>query len=177
MHAEQFAYMPYPQLDGEKETNEGVYRSYPHPPPVAIEDLSSENKEILHSVSPIPEERMEGLFPPHLAPGSVSRPTADPCLRVRARTPKQIIQGSRARVPEPRGRTRRYAAIFDEKGLPLPSATGVVIGGARSSMLADESETEPIVIHHAVASGKPAGFRAALRRRISSAARSVFTCS
>jgi len=60
MHAEQFAYMPYPQLDGEKETNEGVYRSYPHPPPVAIEDLSSENKEILHSVSPIPEEGMWG---------------------------------------------------------------------------------------------------------------------
>jgi hypothetical protein len=50
-HAEQFAYMPYPQLDGEKETNESVYRGYPHPPPVAIEDLSSENKEILHSVS------------------------------------------------------------------------------------------------------------------------------
>ena len=82
-------------------------------------------------------------------------------------------------MPERRGKTRRYAAIFDEKGLPLPSATGVVIGGARSSMLVDgqESAMEPIVIRHAVASGKPTGFRAALRRRISSAARSVFTCS
>jgi len=139
MHAEQFTYTPYPQLDGEKETNESVYQTYPHPPPVAIDDLSSENKQILQS----------------------------------------IIQGSRARVPERRGKTRRYAAIFDEKGLLLPSATGVVIGGARSSMLVDEteSETKPIVIQHAVASGKPAGIRAALRRRISSAARSVFTCS
>jgi hypothetical protein len=91
MHAEQFAYTPYPQLDGGKETDESVYRSYPHPPPVAIEDLSSENKDVLHSVSPIPEEGMweERLFPPHhLALGSVSRPTADPCWRVRARTPK-----------------------------------------------------------------------------------------
>jgi hypothetical protein len=52
MHAEQFAYTPYPQLDGEKETNESVYRTYPHPPQVAIDDLSSENKEILQSVSP-----------------------------------------------------------------------------------------------------------------------------
>jgi len=139
MHAEQFAYTPYPQMDGEKEHNESVYRSYPHPPPMAIDDLSSEDKEILQS----------------------------------------IIQGSRARIPERRGKTRRYAAIFDEKGLPLPSATGVVIGGARSSMLVDEqeSEMEPIVVRHAVASGKPTGFRAALRRRISSAARSVFTCS
>jgi len=100
-------------------------------------------------------------------------------LRVRAYTSNQIIQGSRARIPERRGKTRRYAAIFDEKGLPLPSATGVVIGGARSSMLVDEQESEmaPIVIQHAIASGKPTGFRAALRRRISSAARSVFTCS
>jgi hypothetical protein len=76
IHAEQFAYTPYPQLDGEKEANEGVYRSYPHPPPVAIEDLSSENKEILHSVSPMLEEGMweDGLFPPHLAPGSGADP-------------------------------------------------------------------------------------------------------
>ena len=58
MHAEQFAYTPYPQLDGEKETNESVYHSYPHPPPVAIEELSSENKEILQSVSPTAEEGM-----------------------------------------------------------------------------------------------------------------------
>jgi hypothetical protein len=81
-------------------------------------------------------------------------------------------------MPERRGKTRRYAAIFDEKGLPLPSATGVVIGGARSSLLMDEQEEmKPIVIQHAVASGKPTSFRTALRRRISSAARSVFTCS
>jgi len=94
---------------------------------------------------------------------------------------ESIIQGSRARLPERRGKTRRYAAIFDEKGLPLPSATGVMIGGPRSSMLADgqeeESETRPIVVAHAVvASGKSTGIGAALRRRISSAARSVFTC-
>jgi hypothetical protein len=106
---------------------------------------------------------------------------ADCCLRahIRACTPKQIIQGSRARLPERRGKTRRYAAIFDEKGLPLPSATGVMIGGPRSSMVADgqeESETQPIVVAHAVASGKPTGLRAALRRRLSSVARSVFTC-
>jgi hypothetical protein len=31
---------------------------------------------------------------------------------------------------ERRDKTRRYAAIFDEKGIPLPSATCVVIGGA-----------------------------------------------
>lgn len=96
--------------------------------------------------------------------------------------PKQIIQGSRARLPERRGKTRRYAAIFDEKGLPLPSATGVVIGGPRSSMLTDGgqeegSETGPIVVAHAVvASGKSTGIGAALRRGISSAARSVLTC-
>jgi hypothetical protein len=56
---------------------------------------------------------------------------------------------------ERRGKTRRYAAIFDEKGIPLPSATGVVIGGARSSMLVDEQE--PILIHH-TARRSPAGF-------------------
>lgn len=95
---------------------------------------------------------------------------------------KKIIQGSRGRLPERRGKTRRYAAIFDEKGLPLPSATGVMIGGPRSSMLADgeeeeESETGPIVVTHAVvASGKSTGIGAALRRGISSAARSVLTC-
>jgi len=145
MHAGQVSYTPYQQLDGENEheITEIVCRNYPHPPPVAIEDLSSEHKEILES----------------------------------------IIQGSRGRLPERRGKTRRYAAIFDEKGLPLPSATGVVIGGPRSSMLADgeeeeeESETGPIVVAHAVvASGKSTGIGAALRRGISSAARSVLTC-
>ena len=69
MHAEQFTYTPYPQLDGDKETNESVYSNYPHPRPVAIEDLSSENKETLQSVSPVPEEGMwEGdclLYVPH----------------------------------------------------------------------------------------------------------------
>lgn len=142
MHAGQVSYTPYRQLDGENEheITEIVCRNYPHPQPVAIEDLSSEHKEILES----------------------------------------IIQGGRGRLPDRRGKTRRYAAIFDEKGLPLPSATGVVIGGPRSSMLADGeegSETVPIVVAHAVvASGKSTGIGAALRRGISSAARSVLTC-
>ena len=52
MHAEKLAYMPYPQLDGEaSSTNESMYRNYPHARPVAIEDLSVEDKEILNSVS------------------------------------------------------------------------------------------------------------------------------
>jgi len=138
MHAEQLAYMRYPQLDGEASfTNESVYRNYPHPRPVAIEDLSVKDREILNS----------------------------------------IVQGRRARGPDRRGKTRRYAAIFDEKGLPLPSATGVVIGGARSSVLEDGPESEmekPIIIRHN-GSEKPTCFRA-LGRKISSAARSVFTC-
>ena len=71
MHAEQFARTPYPQMDGEKEHNERVYRTYPHPPPVAIEDLSSEDKEILQSVSIVSEEggdaaRGNCCYPPHL---------------------------------------------------------------------------------------------------------------
>ena len=51
-----------------------------------------------------------------------------------------------------------------------------MIGGARSSMLVDEqeSETGPIVIHH-TAPEKPGGFRA-FGRKISSAARNAFTC-
>jgi hypothetical protein len=173
MHAGQVAaYTQYPQLDGENEITEMVCRDYPHPKRVAIEELSSEDKDILESVSLYGAEGgddcLHGL-----------RAEADYCLRPRASTPKQIIQGSRARLPERRGKTRRYAAIFDEKGLPLPSATGVMIGGPRSSMLADgeeESEREPIVVAYAVTSGKSTGFRAALRRRLSSAARSVFTC-
>ena len=56
MHAEKLAYTPYPHMDGEKEHNESVYRNYPHPPPMAIEDLSSEDKEILQSVSTVSEE-------------------------------------------------------------------------------------------------------------------------
>jgi hypothetical protein len=56
-----------------------------------------------------------------------------------------------------------------------------MIGGPRSSMLSDgqeeESEMAPIVVAHAVvASGKSTGIGAALRRGISSAARSVLTC-
>jgi hypothetical protein len=52
----------------------------------------------------------------------------------------------------------------------------VVIGAARSSMLVDEqeSETEPIVIHH-TAPEKSGGFRV-FGRKISSAARNAFTC-
>jgi len=52
MHAAgQVAYTPYPQLDGENEITEIVCRDYPHPKRVAIEELSSEDKEILESVS------------------------------------------------------------------------------------------------------------------------------
>jgi hypothetical protein len=53
MYAGQVAYTPYPQLDGENEheITEIVCRNYPHPKPVAIDDLSSEHKEILESVS------------------------------------------------------------------------------------------------------------------------------
>lgn len=58
MHAEQLACTPFPQMDGEKE-HESVYRNYPHPPPMAIEDLSVADKEILQSVS-IVSEKGEG---------------------------------------------------------------------------------------------------------------------
>ena len=53
MHAGQVPYTPYRQLDGENEheITEIVCRNYPHPPPVAIDDLSYEHKEILESVS------------------------------------------------------------------------------------------------------------------------------
>lgn len=54
MHAGQVtSYTPYRQLDGENEheITEIVCRNYPHPQPVAIDDLSSEHKEILESVS------------------------------------------------------------------------------------------------------------------------------
>ena len=53
MHAGQVSCTPYRQLDGEneREMTEIVCRNYPHPQPVAIDDLSSEHKEILESVS------------------------------------------------------------------------------------------------------------------------------
>jgi len=53
MPAGQVSYTPYRQLDGENEheITEIVCRNYPHPQPVAIEDLSSEHKEVLESVS------------------------------------------------------------------------------------------------------------------------------
>jgi hypothetical protein len=53
MHAGPVSYTPYRQLDGENEheITEIVCRNYPHPQPVAIDDLSSEHKEILESVS------------------------------------------------------------------------------------------------------------------------------
>lgn len=131
MHTEQPTYTLYPQLDGEESATESICQNYPLPKPVAIEDLSEDDREILES----------------------------------------IIHG-RPHMLERRGKTRRYAAIFDEKGIPLPSATGVVIGGARSSMLEDEQE--PILIHH-TAPDKSGGFRA-FGRKISSAARNAFTC-
>jgi len=131
MQTEQTTYTSYPQLDGAESTMESICQNYPTPKPVAVEDLSLDDREILES----------------------------------------IIHG-RPHMLERRGKTRRYAAIFDEKGLPLPSATGVVIGGARSSMLVDEQE--PILIHH-TAPERPSGFRA-FGRKISSAARNAFTC-
>jgi hypothetical protein len=52
MHAVQLANTPYPQLGREESfTNESVYRNYPHPRPVAVEDLSIRDREILNSVS------------------------------------------------------------------------------------------------------------------------------
>jgi hypothetical protein len=60
MHAGQVAYTPYPQLDGENEITEIVCRDYPHPKPVAIQDLSSDDKEILESVSSILDEGRGG---------------------------------------------------------------------------------------------------------------------
>ena len=180
MHSGQVAYTPYPQLDGENEIDEIVCRDYPHPKRVAVQDLSYDDKEILESVSfsSIRDGGGRGVGGGGI---TIAFGELTICLRahIRACSPKQIIQGSRARLPERRGKTRRFATIFDEKGLPLPSATGVVIGGPRSSMVADgqeESEMQPIVVARTVASGKPSGFRAALRRRLSSAARSVFTC-
>ena len=51
MHTEQSTYTSYPQLDGEESTTETLYHSYPQARPVAIEDLSLEDREILESVS------------------------------------------------------------------------------------------------------------------------------
>lgn len=51
MHAGQDAYTTYPQLDGENEIAEIVCRDYPHPKRVAVDDLSSEDQEVLESVS------------------------------------------------------------------------------------------------------------------------------
>ena len=51
MHAGQVAYTPYPQLDGENETDEILCRNYPHPKRVAVQDLSSDDKDVLESVS------------------------------------------------------------------------------------------------------------------------------
>jgi len=135
MHAEQSTYTSYPQMDGEESTTETLCHGYPQLKPVAVEDLSLDDREILES----------------------------------------IIHGHN-RILQRRGRTRRYAAIFDEKGIPLPSATGVVIGAARSSMLLGEqdSETGPIVIHHTTPD-KPGGIRS-IGRKITSAARNAFTC-
>jgi len=55
MHAEEPAQTQYPQPVGENETKESaewVSRNYPHhPTPVAVDDLSTEDKRILDSVS------------------------------------------------------------------------------------------------------------------------------
>lgn len=52
MHTEQSTtYTSYPQLDGEDSTTESSCHNYPQPRPVAIEDLSFEDREILESVS------------------------------------------------------------------------------------------------------------------------------
>lgn|SRR6266404_5752886 len=155
MHAEQSTCT----LDGEESTTESLFNIYPQLRPVAVEELSFEDRVILESVSDT---------------GFLSRwaKYADLCIH---QPNEQIVHGQ-PRTLQRRGRTRRFAAIFDEKGIPLPSATGVVIGAARSSMLPDEqdSETEPIVINHTAAE-KASGFRA-FGRMISSAARSALTC-
>ena len=51
MHTEQFTYTSNPQLDGEESTTETLCHSYPQPRPVAVEDLSFEDRKILESVS------------------------------------------------------------------------------------------------------------------------------
>ncbi len=52
MHTEQSTHTSYPQLDGEESiTTESLCHNYPQPRPVAIDDLSFEDREILESVS------------------------------------------------------------------------------------------------------------------------------
>lgn len=54
MHTEQPAYTSYPQLDGEESAMESLCQNYPLPKPVAIEDLSLDDREILESVCAVP---------------------------------------------------------------------------------------------------------------------------
>jgi hypothetical protein len=53
MHNEQPTYTLYPQLDGEESATESICQNYPLPKPVAIEDLSEDDREILESVSTV----------------------------------------------------------------------------------------------------------------------------
>jgi hypothetical protein len=108
MHAEQLACTPHPHMDGEKE-HESVYRNYPHPPPMAIEDLSVADKEILQSVSIVSEEGEGGgncCYPPHLARISPRKLTAcfPACALVRpTRSYKEVAPASRNAVEKRAG--------------------------------------------------------------------------
>lgn len=67
MHTEQPAYTSYPQLDGEESAMESLCQNYPLPKPVAIEDLSLDDREILESVC----RRAHGPFRVRVLSGGV----------------------------------------------------------------------------------------------------------
>ena len=53
MQSEQSTYTSYPQLDGEESATESsICQNYPIPKPMAIEELTEDDREILESVSP-----------------------------------------------------------------------------------------------------------------------------
>ena len=54
MQTEQTTYTSYPQLDGEESATESLCQNYSLPKPVAVEDLSMDDREILESVCAIP---------------------------------------------------------------------------------------------------------------------------
>lgn len=52
MQSEQSTYTSYPNLDGEESATESsICQNYPIPKPMAIEELSEDDREILESVS------------------------------------------------------------------------------------------------------------------------------
>jgi hypothetical protein len=98
MHAGQVSYTPYQQLDGEteREMTEIVCRNYPHPQPVAIDDLSSEHKEILESVSLLRCAVQGARLPSQL--GLCVDPKTDHCFRARARLYTQTDHTRKSRA-------------------------------------------------------------------------------